>query len=270
MVRPGRLPRLRDVTPTALADLVRSFAGDVLTRRGLDPATLPATITVERPRNPAHGDYATNVALATAPRAGVAPRELAGWLAAELAAVPGVRSAEVAGAGFLNLRLDPAAQGEIVRQVLAAGASYGIGDGAPRLHGPEVDRHSWPARAQVQYTHARLAALIRNAADLAVTSDGARLALLEHAREGELIHMLGDFPHVVASAERCGGPRPVLRYLEGLTRACHDFLDTCRLLPMGDEDPGPHHAARLALCQAARQVLAGGLGVLGVSAPERM
>ncbi|MGH3930538.1 MAG: DALR anticodon-binding domain-containing protein, partial [Pseudonocardiaceae bacterium] len=50
----------------------------------------------------------------------------------------------------------------------------------------------------------------------------------------------------------------------------HIFSDTCRMLPMGDEEPGPGHAARLALCQATRQVLANGLGLLSTSAPERM
>jgi arginyl-tRNA synthetase len=65
------------VTPAALAELVRSVAHDVLTGRGLDPAVLPATVTVERPRDPEHGDYATNLALQAAKKAAVAPREFA-------------------------------------------------------------------------------------------------------------------------------------------------------------------------------------------------
>ncbi|MGH3836337.1 MAG: arginine--tRNA ligase, partial [Pseudonocardiaceae bacterium] len=115
------------MTPAALAELVRSVAHDVLIGHGLDPAVLPAAVIVERPRDPEHGDYATNVALQTAKLAGVAPREFAGWMAEALAQHPGVRTAEVAGPGFLNLRLAADAQGEIVAQVLAAGESFGAG-----------------------------------------------------------------------------------------------------------------------------------------------
>ena len=115
------------MTPTALADLVQSVAHGVLAGRGLDTAVLPATVTVERPRDPEHGDYATNLALQTGKKAGVAPREFAGWLAEALAQHPGVRSVEVAGPGFLNMRLAADAQGEIVAQVLAAGARFGAG-----------------------------------------------------------------------------------------------------------------------------------------------
>nr|BFE48479.1 arginine--tRNA ligase [Saccharothrix mutabilis subsp. capreolus] len=102
---------------------------DVLSTRGLDPAVLPAAVTIERPRNPEHGDYATNVALVTAKKAGVQPRDLAGWLAEALAGTDAVASAEVAGPGFLNLRLAADAQGGIVRDVLTAGDAYGRGDG---------------------------------------------------------------------------------------------------------------------------------------------
>jgi arginyl-tRNA synthetase len=116
------------VTPALLAELVRTTASDVLSERGLDPAALPSDVTVERPRNPEHGDYATNAALRTAKNAGVPPRELAGWLAEALAARDGIASAEIAGPGFINLRLAADAQGEIVRVVLAEGGSYGTGD----------------------------------------------------------------------------------------------------------------------------------------------
>ena len=78
------------MTPALLADLVRAAASDVLTRRGLDLAALPTDVGVERPRNPEHGDYATNVALRTAKKAGVAPRDLAGWLVEELTGKDGI------------------------------------------------------------------------------------------------------------------------------------------------------------------------------------
>jgi arginyl-tRNA synthetase len=123
----------------------------------------------------------------------------------------------------------------------------------------------------VQYAHARLASLARNAADLGVTvPDHPDFGLLEHPREGELIRTLGEFPTVVASAAELREPHRVARYLESLASAYHKFYDSCRVLPMGDEPPTDLHRARLALCVAARQVLANGLGLLGVTAPDRM
>ncbi len=547
------------MTPALLADLVRAAASDVLARRGLDVAALPDDVGVERPRNPEHGDYATNVALRTAKKAGVAPRDLAGWLAEELASKNGIASAEIAGPGFINLRLAADAQGGILADVLAAGVSYGNGDeyagrnvnlefvsanptgplhlggtrwaavgdalgrvltargakvtreyyfndaggqidrfvrslvavasGEPApedgyggayigeiaarvlaaepdalaspdrdeifrrvgvgmmfdeikaalhafgtdfdvwfheqsLHesgaveaaverlkasghlyfsdgawwlrsteyGDDKDRpviksdgrpayiagdiayfldkrargfdlciymlgadhHGYIGRLKavaaalgddpavvevligqmvnlvkdggpvrmskragtvvtmedlvdavgvdaaryslirssvdstldvdldllvrrsndnpvfyVQYAHARLASLARNAADLGVTP-GTEFGLLEHPREGDLIRTLGEFPSVVASAAELREPHRVARYLESLASAYHKFYDSCRVLPMGDEEITELHRARLALCVAARQVLANGLGMLGVSAPERM
>ncbi|MEU4342459.1 arginine--tRNA ligase [Nocardia sp. NPDC023852] len=116
------------MTPADLADLLRATAAKVLVERGLDPAVLPDEVKVERPRNPEHGDYATNVALQVAKRAGTNSRELATWLADALADADGVAIAEVAGPGFLNIRLAASAQGAILEQVLAAGAAYGTGE----------------------------------------------------------------------------------------------------------------------------------------------
>ncbi len=547
------------MTPALLADLVRAAASDVLARRGLDAAALPDDVGVERPRNPEHGDYATNVALRTAKKAGVSPRELATWLAGELATKDGIASAEIAGPGFINLRLQADARGGIVAEVLAGGAAYGNGDeyagrnvnlefvsanptgplhlggtrwaavgdalgrvlsargakvtreyyfndaggqimrfvrslvavagGEPApddgyagdyiaeiaakvlavvpdaltspdrdeifrrvgvglmfeeikadlhafgtdfdvwfheqsLHdsgavdaaverlkasnslyfadgawwlrsseyGDDKDRpviksdgqpayiagdiaylldkrargfdlciymlgadhHGYIGRLKaaaaalgddpavvevligqmvnlvadgkpvrmskragtvvtmedlvdavgvdaaryslirssvdstldvdldllvrrsndnpvfyVQYAHARLASLARNAADLGVTP-GTAFELLEHPREGDLIRTLGEFPSAVASAAELREPHRVARYLETLASAYHKFYDACRVLPMGDEQITELHRARLALCVAARQVLANGLAMLGVSAPERM
>ncbi|MEU7812354.1 arginine--tRNA ligase [Pseudonocardia sp. NPDC049154] len=547
------------MTPDVLADLVRVAALDVLAARGLAADALPADAGVERPRNPEHGDYATNVALRTAKKAGVAPRDLAGWLAEDLAGRPGIASAEVAGPGFINLRLAADAQGALVGEVLAAGGSYGTGDeyagrnvnlefvsanptgplhlggtrwaavgdalgrvltargakvtreyyfndagaqidrfvaslvaaakgepapengyggayivdiaarvveaepealGSPdqdevfrrvgvgfmfaeikqdlhefgtdfdvwfhenSLHesgavdavvqqlkdsgalyeadgawwlrskdyGDDKDRvviksdgrpayiagdlaylrdkrargfdlciymlgadhHGYIARLKaaaaafgddpavvevligqlvnlvkdgqpvrmskragtvvtmedlveavgvdaaryslirssvdsaldvdldllvrrsndnpvfyVQYAHARLASLARNAADLGV-EPGTEYGLLEHPREGDLIRTLGEFPEIVRAAAELREPHRVARYLESLASAYHKFYDSCRVLPMGDEEVTGLHRARLGLCVAARQVLENGLGLLGVSAPERM
>ncbi|OQS14660.1 arginine--tRNA ligase [Nocardia donostiensis] len=116
------------MTPADLADLLRATAAKVLAERGLDPEVLPDKVDVERPRNPEHGDYATNVAMRVAKQAGAAPRDLAGWLADALAAADGVAAAEVAGPGFLNIRLAASAQGAVLEQVRAAGAAYGTAD----------------------------------------------------------------------------------------------------------------------------------------------
>src|SRR4051812_19405908 len=89
---------------------------------------LPASTTVERPRNPEHGDYASTLALQLGKKAGVAPRELAAALAEELGRQPGIKSVEVAGPGFLNIRVDVASVGVLARDIVLAGADYGHTD----------------------------------------------------------------------------------------------------------------------------------------------
>ena len=540
---------------------MRTAATQVLTARGLDVSALPDDITVERPRNPDHGDYATNVALRAAKKLGVTPRELAGWISDALSEQPGIASAEVAGPGFLNLRLAADAQGALIGTILAEGPRYGtsdvlagqklnlefvsanptgpihlggtrwaaVGDALGRIlaacgaevvreyyindAGSQIDRfvaslvaaargepvpedgyggayvaeiaakvlaerpdaldlpaderdavfreagvrlmlkeikqslenfgthfdvwfsekslhdsgavqaavdelkangslyekdgawwlrstaygddkdrvviksdgtpayiagdiaylrdklargfdrciymlgadhHGYTARLKavasafgenpdtvevligqmvnllrsgepvrmskragtivtlddfveavgvdaaryslvrssvdatldidldllvkrsndnpvfyVQYAHARLASLGRNAADLGV-EPGDAYGLLTHPREGELIRTLGEFGDVVRTAAELREPHRVARYLESLASAYHKFYDTCRILPVGDEETTDLHRARLALSMATRQVLANGLGLLGVTAPERM
>ncbi|CAM2875744.1 arginine--tRNA ligase [Skermania piniformis] len=550
------------MTPADLADLLRTVAAKVLAERGLEVTALPDKLPVERPRNPAHGDYSANVAMQMAKRVGVAPRDLASWIAEGLRAADGIADVEIAGPGFLNVRLAASAQGAIVAQVLAAGAGYGtadslsgrsinlefvsanptgpihlggtrwaaVGDALGRVltaqgaavtreyyfndHGAQVDRfadslvaaatgrptpengyagayiddiaaaivdrrpdaldapaeqrreifraegvelmfaqikqslhdfgidfdvyfnesslfssgavdratttlrddgllyqrdgawwlrttdygddqdrvviksdgtpayvagdiayfadkrergadlciymlgadhhgyigrlktiaatvgdgpdgvevligqmvnlvrggvavkmskragtvvtlddlveaigvdaaryalvrssvHSsididltlWASRSNdnpvyyVQYAHARLCSIARNAAELGVPTDGADLGLLTGEQAGELIRTLGEYPRVVASAADLREPHRIARYLEELAGAYHRFYSADRVLPQGDEQPAPVHTARLALCRATRQVISNGLGLLGVSAPERM
>ena len=550
------------MTPADLAELLKSTATAVLAEHDLDLAALPATVTVERPRNPEHGDYATNLALQLGKKVGVNPRELAGWLAAALSERPGISAADVAGPGFVNLRIEASAQNVLVGDVIAAGAGYGnstalaglqvnlefvsanptgpihiggtrwaaVGDALGRLlstqgarvvreyyfndHGAQIDRftnsliaaakgeptpedgyagtyiadiaaavlakdpdalslpdadmretfrsigvnlmfdhikaslhefgtdfdvfthedsmhtsgrveqaiaklretgsiyesegavwlrttdfgddkdrvviksdgqpayiagdlayfldkrqrgfdlciymlgadhHGYIARLKaaaaalgddpdtvevligqmvnlvrdgqpirmskragtvitlddlvdaigvdaaryalirssvdtpididlalwssasnenpvyyVQYAHARLSALARNAAELGIAADIGHLELLTHDKEGTLIRNIGEFPRVLKTAADLREPHRVSRYLEDLAGDYHRFYDSCRVLPQGDEDAGDLHAARLALCAATRQVIANGLAILGVSAPERM
>ncbi len=550
------------MTPADLAALLRATAAAVLTEHSLDTSALPETITVERPRNPEHGDYATNVALQLGKKVGVNPRELAGWLAAALTDADGIAAAEIAGPGFVNLRIEASAQGVVVANVLDAGAEYGhsadlaaqninlefvsanptgpihiggtrwaaVGDALGRLlatqgaqvtreyyfndHGAQIDRfarsliaaakgepapedgyagayindiatailekapdalslpadqqqetfrsigvdlmfthikeslhefgtdfdvythedsmhtsgrvdqaiaklrdngaiyekdgatwlrttdfgddkdrvviksdgnpayiagdlayyldkrargfnlciymlgadhHGYIARLKaaaaalgddpatvevligqmvnlvrdgqpvrmskragtvitlddlvdaigvdaaryvlirssvnspididlglwasasnenpvyyVQYAHARLSALARNAAELGLTADTTHLDLLTHDREATLIRNLGEFGRVLKTAASLREPHRVCRYLEDLAGDYHRFYDSCRVLPQGDEEVGDLNRARLALCKATRQVIANGLAILGVSAPERM
>jgi arginyl-tRNA synthetase len=550
------------VTPADLAELLRDTASAVLAEQGLDIAALPAAVTVERPRNPDHGDYATNLALQIGKKVGVNPREFAGWLVQKLGTVDGITSAEAAGPGFVNLRIAASAQGLIVNNVIDAGPNYGhsdvlagkninlefvsanptgpihiggtrwaaVGDALGRLlssqgadvvreyyfndHGAQIDRftrsliaaakgeptpkdgyagtyitdiaaqilekapdalsqpdaerhetfrsigvdlmfghikqslhdfgtdfdvytheesmhssgrveqaiarlretgniyekdgatwlrttefgddkdrvviksdgqpayiaadlayyldkrqrgfdlciymlgadhHGYIARLKaaaaalgddpatvevligqmvnlvrdgqpvrmskragtvitlddlveaigvdaaryslirssvdtpididlalwssasnenpvyyVQYAHARLSAIARNAAELGLIANTGHLDLLTHDREGTLIRNIGEFPRVLNSAAALREPHRICRYLEDLAGDYHRFYDTCRVLPQGDEVPNELHVARLALCQATRQVIANGLGILGVTAPERM
>ncbi len=92
--------------------------------------TPPDDVTIERPRVKEHGDYATNIALQLAKQSGRPPREVAELLAARLRTVDGLDAVEVAGPGFLNLRLAQASLGRVAVQVLQQGATYGTNDAA--------------------------------------------------------------------------------------------------------------------------------------------
>ncbi|MEU6247371.1 arginine--tRNA ligase [Glycomyces sp. NPDC047010] len=116
------------MTPETLAEKVLSATRAAFEALGLDTAVLPAVTAVERPRDPKHGDYASNIALQTAKKAGTNPRALAEKIAENLASTDGVAKVDIAGPGFLNITVDAAAAGEIAGQIVAAGASYGAND----------------------------------------------------------------------------------------------------------------------------------------------
>ncbi|PZF88881.1 arginine--tRNA ligase [Micromonospora deserti] len=124
------------MTPAELAEVVLSAAHAVFTERGLDRSTLPERTAVERPRNPEHGDYASTLALQLSKKVGVPPRELAAALAEQLGRAPGVKSVEIAGPGFLNIRLDAAAAGQLARVIVETGEEYGRSD---RLAGEKIN-----------------------------------------------------------------------------------------------------------------------------------
>ena len=124
----------------------------------------------------------------------------------------------------------------------------------------------------VQYAHARIAALLRNASELGVKVgiENYDPELLTHERERELLGGLAQFPEVISSAAELRQPHRVARYIEELATLYHGFYNDCRVLPMGEEKPSAIHATRATLCEATRQTIFNGLALLGVSAPERM
>ncbi|MBU2696798.1 arginine--tRNA ligase [Pimelobacter sp. 30-1] len=127
----------------------------------------------------------------------------------------------------------------------------------------------------VQYAHARTCRMLANAADLGMTlpeGDAFDPSLLDHERDGELLRALAEFPRVVASAAELREPHRIARYLEDTASVFNKWYDTkeCRMLPQGDEPVGPANLARMVLVVATQTVIANGLDLLGVSAPERM
>ena len=124
----------------------------------------------------------------------------------------------------------------------------------------------------VQYAHARIAAVLRNASELNISVDLKDFdsSQLIHDRENQLLGALAEFPRVVQTAAELRQPHRIARYLEELAGTYHGFYADCRVLPMGEENSSPLHTARLLLCASTKQVIKNGLDLLGVSAPERM
>ena len=124
----------------------------------------------------------------------------------------------------------------------------------------------------VQYAHARICAVLRNATDLGIAygADQIHPELLENERERELIGALAEFPRVVAGAAELREPHRIARYAEELAGIYHRFYADCRVLPLGDEPATELHSARATLCSATARVIANSLALLGVTAPEKM
>ncbi len=122
----------------------------------------------------------------------------------------------------------------------------------------------------VQYAHARSRGTARNAAEAGVDRSVFDASLLDHATENELLSYLGSYPSIVAKAAELREPHRVARHLEVIAGAYHRWYDACRVSPLGEEPVLDVNRTRLWLNDATSQVLANGLGLLGVSAPERM
>ena len=124
----------------------------------------------------------------------------------------------------------------------------------------------------VQYAHARICAVLRNAKELGINYglDFYSPELLTHERERELIGLLAQYPKIVASSALMRQPHRVARYIEEVAGQYHRFYNDCRVLPLGDEKPNDLNSSRASLSLATAQVISNGLDLLGVSAPEKM
>ena len=140
----------------------------------------------------------------------------------------------------------------------------------------EIDLALWRKRSNdnpvyyVQYAHARTCSVAANASQAGVERHGFEPACLAHQSEAVLLTLLADFPRVLAQAAELREAHRVARYLEQLAAAYHKWYDQCRVIPLAGQEIEAVHRARLYLNDATGQVLAGGLELLGVSAPERM
>jgi arginyl-tRNA synthetase len=124
----------------------------------------------------------------------------------------------------------------------------------------------------VQYAHARICAVLRNAKEIGIKygADIYAPELLNHERERELIGLLAQYPKVLATAAELRQPHRVARYIEELAGQYHRFYNDCRVLPLGEEKITDLNSARATLSQATAQVISNGLDLLGVNAPEKM
>ncbi|MER6999521.1 ArgS-related anticodon-binding protein NrtL [Streptomyces sp. NPDC000410] len=320
------------------ADLSRTVLGAV--RRAVEEgalrvAAVPERVRIERPRPGGRGDWATSAALQLAGPAALPAGKVAEILREQLSGTPGIARVEITGPGFLNFTLRQDSRAALVRTVLAAGETYGHGDGlagtrvrfAPVAgirgdvwvrtvvallrtqgatadigdHGGEriapvpapegierlgADASRWALlRAaahdrpyadrellvqgesnplfRVRYAYSRTRALTRGAARLGFTG-----AYEDDVDAPALFTALGDHPAVLEAAARHRAPDRVARHLESTADALLGFQHT--VLPRGDEKPSAAHRSRLALAEAAGTVLAGGLALLGISAPEHL
>jgi len=122
----------------------------------------------------------------------------------------------------------------------------------------------------VQYAHARTRSVARNAEQSGVDRSAFDGSLLTHETETELLGVLAEFPRVVRQAAELREPHRIARFLEQLAGSYHRWYDNCRVTPFGDEEVADVHRTRLRVNDAVGQVLRNGLGLLGVSAPDRM
>jgi arginyl-tRNA synthetase len=172
-------------------------------REGSSAGWTTADFVLERPKNRDHGDWASNAALKLAKAVGANPRELAAEIAAGLARAPGVASVEVAGPGFINIRLDAAAAGSLAKTIVEAGAAFGTNE-SQRGNTINVEFVSANPTGPLHIGHTRWAALGDSIARLLLAS-GATVAREFYINDAGA--QMERFGHSVLAAAK-GEPTP--------------------------------------------------------------
>lgn len=268
----------------------------------------PEHVVVESPPRRGHGDYAlglafrlargagTSGAAGTAGAAGGPAHEVARVLGDRLRAQPGIGGVRIEGGGFLNITLDAAGRAALLAELTRQGAPAAPDEPAADIAGwadatgddpgaLAVRTASASPLFRVQYAHARTHAILRNARELGL-SWGPGQGHGTPEPTGRTLHALRTLRALLADqarlarraasdsehgSERGGDPRRRhARHLEAIASAFFDVCEQCPPLPRGDEKPTAAHRDRLALVEATKAVLAGGLSQLGITAPAHL
>ena len=256
----------RTVTPDQLAQLVGAVLAEVVAAGDLDADPL-ARVVVTRPGPGGHGDWSTPIALRLAAVAGMPSAQVAELLADRLRSAPGIDRVVVSGDGFLDITGSEDPTEAVVAAVLAAGPAYELGGDRDLALGPPPE---WVEAAAtmprtlanpvllVQLAHARLAGYRASGTTVAGTADVPDAAeVVVTGRRRGLVGLIADAPGVVDRAARANDPAVLGRHLE---RVAASALAWLQVAPTGERG----------LAEAARRVLADGLGVLDTAAPEHI
>jgi arginyl-tRNA synthetase len=248
-----------------LADAVRAAAVAALPDLGLDPSVLPDAVSVERPRHPEHGDYASALALQVGRKAGVPPRELAQAIVRKLSEDPAIQSVAIAGPGFLNIRLSPAAAGAVAGIVVEQGDAYGHGSA---LAGQRVNLEFVSANptGPLHIGGVRWAA-VGDALARLLRAEGADATSEYYFND--VGAQIDRFASSLLAASRHENP-PGRRLHRRVPQRHRRQAGQAAPLPRDDSPLDETGRARLWLAEATRIVLATGLGLLGVTAPDRL
>ncbi len=204
---PGILGRM---SPEALSELIFNIANTLVSegKAGTLTADLippQAKFAVMRPKDRAHGDWASNAAMQLAKKAGMKPRDLAELFAAELTNADGIKSVEVAGPGFINITLDSASAAAVVDTVLEAGSDYGKND---HLSGKTLNLEFVSANptGPIHIGGTRWAAVGDSMARV-LEANGAKVVREYYFNDhGEQINRFAKSPRVDGGADQDGNP----------------------------------------------------------------
>ena len=250
------------MNPEVLATSVRAVVESWVAEAGLG-IEIPAELKLERPKSRDHGDYATNIALTLAKAARLAPVVIAAVLAPKIAQIPGVGAAEIAGPGFINIRLESAALGQTAQNIVEAGSAFGTG---LALSGRRINVEFISANptGPLHLGHTRWAA-VGDAIARVLAAAGAQVSTEFYINDrGVQMDKFGASVMAAAHGEKIPEDGYQGAYIHDLAAAILIARPNIKELPI------PEHVARLWLCAATRQTIFNGLQLLGVSAPDRM